>query len=194
MQTEAKLEEEGSSPGRIGMLFPAAWRKRPGRRGLGEAPPRIPPPEEFERELVELGLSGRRFEAADYAGALGDYLGLRILVQYLDDRADPVFRRRLAHSGRLAESHYFEAKRTVAVLVPSSLPPLVLELTLLHELAHLAAGDLTRSVGGRRLAARPPHDDEQAREDEADARALHVLVAGRLGPDNPYAQAVYEVP
>lgn len=194
MQTEAQLEEEGSSPGRKSMFSPAAWRKRPGRRGLGEAPPRIPPPEEFERELVELVLSGRRFEAADYGDALGEYLGLRILIQYLDDRADPVFRRRLALSGTLAETHRFEEKRMVAVLVPSSLPPLVLELTLLHELAHLAAGDLTRSDGGRRLAARTPHDDEQAREDEAEARALHVLLAGRLGPDNPYAQAVYEVP
>lgn len=119
---------------------------------------------------------------------------MRVFIHYLDDRADPVFRRRLALSGALAEAHHFARRRMVVVFVPSSLPPFVLELTVLHELAHLAAGDLTRSTGGERLAANDPHKDEKAREEEAEARALHVLMAGRLGPDNPYAQALLEVP
>ncbi len=156
--------------------------------------PTTAPPEEFERELLELALSGRRFSAAEYAEALGGHLDMRILIHYLDDRADPVFRRRLALSGRLAESHHFADRRMVAVLVPSSLPPLALELTALHELAHLAAGNLTRSAGRERLAARPPQGGETRREEEADARALHILMAGRLGPENPYAQAAYEAP
>lgn len=148
-------------------LLPVSWRRYSRCRGddRGGGSSLATPPKEFERELVELGLSGRFFGALEYAEALGGYLGMRILIHYLDDCADPVFRRRLALSGTLAESHFFEAKRTVAVLVSSSLPPLVLELTLLHELAHLAAGDLTRSSGGKRLAAKPPQNNDEARED-----------------------------
>jgi hypothetical protein len=48
----------------------------------------------------------------------------------------------LAISGRLGEPGYSEQLNLAAIFVPGSLPLLVLTLTILHELGHLAAGDL----------------------------------------------------
>jgi hypothetical protein len=150
-------------------------------------------PEEFELELLELGLSGKTFGPRDYARALEHRLGIRIILELMNDAQHPEFLRRLALSGRLAETHYLPERRAAVVLLPASLPPLVLALTALHELSHLAAGDhLIGGEAGERLARRPPLEDEAAREEEADQRAIHALLAGTLGPASPYAQRIHD--
>jgi hypothetical protein len=151
-------------------------------------------PEECELELLELGLSGSTFGPRDYARALERRLGIRIVLEVMNDAQHPEFLRRLTLSGRLAETHYLPERRVAVVLLPASLPPLVLTLAALHELSHLAAGDhlLGGEEGGERLARRPPVEDEAAREEEADGRAIHALVAGTLGPASPYARRIYD--
>lgn len=150
-------------------------------------------PEEFELELLELGLSGKTFGPRDYARALERRLGTRIVLEVMNDAQHPEFLRRLALSGRLAETHYLPERRAAVVLLPASLPPLVLALAALHELSHLAAGDhLIGGGAGERLARRPPLEDEASREEEADQRAIHALLAGTLGPASPYAQRIYD--
>jgi hypothetical protein len=150
-------------------------------------------PEEFELELLELGLSGKTFGPRDYARALERRLGIRIILEVMNDAQHPEFLRRLALSGRLAETHYLPERRAAVVLLPASLPPLVLALAALHELSHLAAGDhLIDGQAGERLARRPPLEHEAAREDEADLRAIHALLAGTLGPASPYSQRIYD--
>ena len=106
-----------------------------GSRSLLTAP-------EFQEELAVLGLSGRRFEPEDYSDALGEYLNISITVHVIPDSWYPELSRLLAISGRLGELRYSEQLNLAAILVPGSLPPLVLTLTILHELGHLAAGDL----------------------------------------------------
>ena len=150
-------------------------------------------PEEFELELLKLGLSGKTFGPRDYARALERQLGIRIVLEVMNDAQHPEFLRRLALSGRLAETHYLPERRAAVVLLPASLPPLILALAALHELSHLAAGD--HLIGGEareRLARRPPLEDETSREEEADRRAIHALLAGKLGPASPYAQRIYD--
>lgn len=171
---------------------------------------------EFQEELAVLGLSGRRFVPKDYADALGDYLDISINIHLIPDAWYPELSRRLAISGRLGELHYSEQLTLAAILVPGSLPPLVLTLTILHELGHLAAGDLliepsdgadephqqhadeakfatlaTRK--GKKLARGFPFAEEALREREANLRASYALFAGCLGSDSPYAHEMYNV-
>jgi hypothetical protein len=150
-------------------------------------------PEEFELELLELSLSGKTFGPRDYARALERRLGIRIVLEVMNDTQHPEFLRRLVLSGRVAETHYLPERRAAVVLLPASLPPLVLALAALHELSHLAAGDhLIGGEAGERFARRPPLEDEASREEEADQRAIHALLAGTLGPASPYAQRIYD--
>ena len=117
-------------------------------RYLGAARPRVEETRslltaaEFQEELAILGLSGRRFEPEDYSDALEDYLSITIAVHVIPDSWYPELSRLLALSGRLGELRYSERLNMAAIFVPGSLPPLVLTLTILHELGHLAAGDL----------------------------------------------------
>src|SRR5215217_5269952 len=97
---------------------------------------------EFQEELAILGLSGRRFEPEDYSDALGEYVDTSITVHVIPDSLYRELSRLLALSGRLGELRYSEQLNMAAIFVPGSLPPLVLTLTILHELGHLAAGDL----------------------------------------------------
>ena len=96
-----------------------------------------------------------------------------------------------------------------AIFVPGSLPPLVLTLTILHELGHLAAGDLLIEPDdqhdeetefttlplkkGKKLARGNPFAEESLREREANLRASYALFAGCLGDENPYAHDMYDV-
>jgi hypothetical protein len=171
---------------------------------------------EFQEELAILGLSGRRFDPKDYAEALGDYLNISINIHVIPDDWYPELSRRLAISGRLGELRYSERLTLAAIFVPGSLPPLVLTLTILHELGHLAAGDLlvepSEEVGGshhqhfeeakfatastrkgEKLARGFPFAEEALREREANLRASYALFAGCLGNDSPYAYAMYSV-
>jgi hypothetical protein len=171
---------------------------------------------EFQEELAILGLSGRRFDPKDYADALGDYLDISINIHVIPDDWYPELSRSLAVSGRLGELRYSEQLTLAAIFVPGSLPPLVLTLTILHELGHLAAGDLliepSQEAGGPRhqraeekkfatsstrkgekLARGFPFAEEALREREANLRASYALFAGCLGDDSPYAYAMYSV-
>jgi hypothetical protein len=163
--------------------------------GTRSAGPSFTTPEEFELELAELGLSGKTFGPRDYALALERRLGIRIVLEIMNDAQHPEFLRRLALSGRIAETHYLPERRAAVVLLPASLPPLVRSLAALHELSHLAAGDHLiggEEEGGERLARRPPLEHEAAREEEADQRSIHALLAGTLGSASPYAQRIYD--
>jgi hypothetical protein len=171
---------------------------------------------DFQEELAILGLSGRRFVPEDYADALGDYLGISINIHVIPDEWYPELSRRLAISGRLGELRYSEQLTLAAIFVPGSLPPLVSTLTILHELGHLAAGDVlivsSEEVGGaqgqhaegerfvtspvskgKKLACGSPFAEEALREREANMRASYALFAGCLGSDSPYADAMFSV-
>jgi hypothetical protein len=171
---------------------------------------------DFQEELALLGLSGRRFVPEDYADALGDYLGISINIHVIPDEWYPELSRRLAISGRLGELRYSEQLTLAAIFVPGSLPPLVSTLTILHELGHLAAGDVlivsSEEVGGaqgqhaegerfvtspvskgKKLACGSPFAEEALREREANMRASYALFAGCLGSDSPYADAMFSV-
>ena len=170
---------------------------------------------EFQEELAVLGLSGRRFEPEDYSDALGEYLNISITVHVIPDSWYPELSRLLAISGRLGELRYSEQLNLAAIFVPGSLPPLVLTLTILHELGHLAAGDLLiepdeqfeeddQHAGqttfetlplkkGKKLARGYPFAEESLREHEANLRASYALFAGCLGDDSPYAHGMYDV-
>jgi hypothetical protein len=169
---------------------------------------------EFQEELAILGLSGRRFEPEDYADALGEYLDISITVHVIPDSWYPELSRLLALSGRLGELRYSEQLNLAAIFVPGSLPPLVLTLTILHELGHLAAGDLLIEPDEqfeddqhaeqtifetlplkkeKKLARGYPFAKESLREREANLRASYALFAGCLGDDSPYAHDMYDV-
>ena len=171
---------------------------------------------DFQEELAILGLSGRRFVPKDYANALGDYLGISINIHVIPDDWYPELSRRLAISGRLGELRYSEQLTLAAIFVPGSLHPLVSTLTILHELGHLAAGDVlivpSEEVGGshglhaeeatfmtspvrkgKKLARGSPFMEEALREREANMRASYALFAGCLGSDSPYADAMFSV-
>lgn len=170
----------------------AAWRRRTVRFRPRTRPfPDSAGSMEFEPELVELGLSGEHFGPREYAEALQDRLGIRILFSFVDPIGDPAALRRLAVDGRLAEARHLARADTVLISLPANLPPFLLTLTVLHELAHVAAGDV---VTGRRIARKEPSNDDEVREDQADARACYLYLAGTLGPENPYAVRLHGVP
>jgi hypothetical protein len=170
---------------------------------------------EFQEELAILGLSGRTFEPEDYSDALAEYLDISITVHVIPDSWYPELSRLLALSGRLGELRYSEQLNLAAIFVPGSLPPLVLTLTILHELGHLAAGDLLIDPDeqfeesgqhdeqetfetlplkkGKKLARGYPFAQEWLREREANLRASYALFAGCLGDDSPYAQGMHDV-
>jgi hypothetical protein len=174
-------------------------------------------PEQFQEELAVLGLSGKRYTPEEYAQALGRYLGISIVIHVIPDACYPELSRRLALSGRLGELRYAEQLGLAAIFVPGSLPPLVLSLTVLHELGHLAAGDLlipseehhaetaveqgagggmfvtSRIRNGKKLAGALPFADEEAREHEANLRASYALLSGCLGGDSPYAYRMNDI-
>jgi hypothetical protein len=174
-------------------------------------------PEQFQEELAILGFSGREFGPEEYSEALGNYLGISIAIYIIPDAHYPELARRLASAGRLAELRYSEELGIAAIIVPGSLPPLVLALTILHELGHLAAGDhliepsgesqyedlhkhdgettfaTSRVSRGKRLARALPLAEESLREQEANLRASYALVAGCLGKESPYAHEMYNI-
>lgn len=168
--------------------------------------------EQFQEELVVLGLSDQTFGPREYAEALGARLCVGISIEVVPDTSRPLLSRELARTGITGEIIYDANQERAHVIVPGSLPPLALVFTILHELGHLAAGDLfvgsddyraptvrrfgfptVKLKGGRRLAQNPPLEQAGHREHEADLRAGYAFVAGCLGSDNPYAQRMYDI-
>lgn len=167
--------------------------------------------EQFQEELVVLGLSDLTFGPEEYARALGTHLGLEVRIDVVPDTTHPLLSRELARKGVTGEVLYRADLAKARVIVPGSLPPLALIFTLLHELGHLAAGDLfvyandsIPSAGSagyptlelpreNRLAQSAPFAHVEHREREADLRAGYAFVAGCLGDENPYAQRMYNI-
>jgi len=211
MGVETSLGLLGRLPVNAGKL--RRWLKG---SGLGE---RVSPAtrgfltqEQFQEELVVLGLSDRPFGPKEYADALGDHLGVTISIDVVPDAEHPLLSRELARRGITGETRYRADLARAQIIVPGSLPPLALIFTLLHELGHLAAGDLfidphhtgltpVRSSGmptletpdARRLAYGSPFARAIDREHEANLRAGYAFVAGCLGIENPYAQRMYDI-
>jgi hypothetical protein len=157
-------------------------------------------PEEFQNELVALGLSGKFFTPATYAAALEAHTDLKIRFGCLRDEQWPQFSRGLARSGTMAELIYCSDPPAVTILLPGSLPPLLFNLTAYHELGHIAAGhhslgptEAPRCKPKQHLSRRIPIMDQEQEEHEADLRARYALLAGSLGPRNPYYQDMYDV-
>lgn len=151
--------------------------------------------EQFQEELVKLGLSGKEFGPREYAEALARHLGIVITICVFPDSEYPELMSVLARSGKVAEICYSGDRRTAVILVPESLPPVVRTLAIYHELGHLAAGDLIKlsEDPGRRLARRTPLGNEKLREEEADLRAEYALLAGSLGSASPFLERMYDV-
>lgn len=190
------------------------WLGRSGnvRDGNSPAPRSYLTQEQFQEELAVLDLSDQTFGPGEYADALGKYLGLTVSIDIVPDAAHPLLSRELARKGVLGETLYRADVARVQVIVPESLPPLALIFTLLHELGHLAAGDLfvdpedadplsergpilpgLRVPGKARLARGLPFERIEHREHEANLRAGYAFVAGCLGSENPYAQRMYDI-
>jgi hypothetical protein len=168
--------------------------------------------EQFQEELVVLGLSDRPFGPREYADALERYLDVTISIDVVPDAEHPLLSRELARKGITGETRYRADLARAQIIVPGSLPPLALNFTLLHELGHLAAGDLfvdphhsgpqpvrtsalptLEVLNGRRLARGSPFARILDREHEANLRAGYAFVAGCLGSENPYAQRMYDI-
>lgn len=168
--------------------------------------------EEFQTELVVLGLYDQTFGPNEYAGALGKHLGLTVSIDVVADAAHPILSRELARKGITGELLYRADLAMAHIVAPGSLTPLALTFTLLHELGHLAAGDMfvdpqesgqlpddlpalpTLEVpDGSRLALGQPFARVEHREYEANLRAGYAFVAGCLGSDNPYTQRMYDI-
>ena len=206
-------------PDLISECFRPIWSRREGyllRWGEARQNRSFITPEHFQEELIVLGLSGRTFGPGDYGSALSDFLGISISVHVIPDLEHPELARQLALSGRLGEIRYSDKLRLATILVPESLPPLIFDLTVFHELGHLAAGDLliaqapdnttdtddkSRTEGfptlparqGKRVARGLPFAAEAIREHEANLRAAYAFFAGRLGEESPYVHGMYEV-
>lgn len=110
-----------------------------------------PSMEDFRLELARLELLGRSFGPLDYARALEEHLGIRIVVEDFPDYRFALARREVLREGTLAEVFYAEERGEALVLVRESLrmrPWPAYELTLYHELSHLGARHPMRLKGG----------------------------------------------
>ena len=163
--------------------------------------------EGFRLELARLELLGRSFGPLDYARALEEHLGIRIVVEDFPDTRLALARRGVLEEGTLAEVSYAEERGEALILVRESLrmrPWPAYELALYHELSHLAARHPLRLKDGEegspirkpaRILARAarilrrrtdergrPRDDtglrERVYEPEAKRRARWLVLAG----------------
>ena len=118
----------------------------------------------------------------------------------------------MARRGSTGELLYRADLGRAHVVAPGSLTTLALTFTLLHELGHLAAGDVLvdpqkvdpspeglpplptlKVPGEKRLARGQPFASAEHPDHEADLRAGYAFVAGCLGSDNPYTQRMYDI-
>ena len=182
------------------------------RFGEGPSPRGFLTQEQFQEELIVLGLSDQPFGPREYADALEGHLDATIAIDVVPDAEHPLLSRELARKGITGETRFRADLARAQIIVPGSLPPLALNFTLLHELGHLAAGDLfvdphhpgpdplrtsalptLEVLDGRRLAHGLPFARAIDREHEANLRAGYAFVAGCLGSENPYAQRMYNI-
>jgi len=148
--------------------------------------------EDFRVELAGLGLLGKGFGPDEYRTALEQRLGIEIWIEELPDR--------LTKEGDLAEVVVDEGSSKAYILVRESLryrPWPAYELSIFHELSHLAAGHplrVRRSEGNgarrrfrvlrSRLAKQNPSSFgyaaglRESLETEARKRAKWLVLAG----------------
>src|SRR5918998_1297701 len=130
--------------------------------------------EQFQEELVVLGLSYQAFGPSEYADALGRHLGVTIAIDVVPDDEHPLLSRELARRGITGETRYRADLARAQIIVPGSLPPLALIFTLLHELGHLAAGDLF--IDPHHAGLKPVRSSGMPTLETSDARRLaHAL-------------------
>ena len=209
------VEGPAGSYGRPPTWTEKVWRWVQDRRFGGGASPSTRgflTQEQFQEELVVLGLSDQPFGPRQYADALERHLDVTISIDVVPDADHPLLSRELARKGITGETRYRADLSRAQIIVPGSLPPLALNFTLLHELGHLAAGDLFidphdpgpqlvrtsalptfEASNVRRLAHGLPFARALDREHEANLRAGYAFVAGCLGSENPYAQRMYDI-
>ncbi len=137
--------------------------------------------ERIREELAESGLLGGTFTPEDYRRALQMRLGTSITVEEVPDVGESEWRAALDAAGHGAEVAYSPERGEAVVLVRASLrrePWPTFDLTLYHELSHLAAGHhLTRPSGLWRVRK----GKAGQREVEARHRANWLVVAGVFG-------------
>lgn len=164
--------------------------------------------EDFRLELADLGLLGRPFGPEEYAAALEEYLGIEIGIEEIPDAGGGPMACELAGQmaveGILAEVVVDEETGDAVIFARESLryqPWPAYELSIFHELSHLAAGHPLRvkrarergvrnkfRALGSRLARRepsPPASGEELEklkqkvfEPEARKRAKWLVLAG----------------
>jgi hypothetical protein len=130
-------------------------------------------------ELDALGLLGREFGPDDYRNALERWLGMSIFIEEIPDH-NVVWARDLDEEGHMAEVVCNPARSEAVVLVRSILkrePWPVYELSVYHELSHLAAGHPARVYEAGRGEVTGSFRDETL-EDEAAERASLLTLAG----------------
>lgn len=137
--------------------------------------------EKVREELAESGLLGGTFTPDDYRRALQSRLDTKITIEEVPDVGESRWRVALEAAGHGAEVAYSPERGEAVVLVRASLrrgPWPTFDLTLYHELSHLAAGHhLTRTNGLWRLRKGKP----ESLEVEARHRANWLVVAGVFG-------------
>lgn len=160
--------------------------------------------EDFRLELADLGLLGRPFGPEEYRRALEERLGVEIHIEEIPAEAEGVILRGApARNGDMAEVVIDGETGRAVVVVRESLraaPWPAYELSLFHELSHLAAGHQLRvardprrrfrSLETRLAAGEPPkmgspaapedleRFEEEVLEPEARRRAKWLVLAG----------------
>lgn len=125
-------------------------------------------------ELARFNLLGSKFTVSEYLAALGEDLGVEIIIEEIPDFGSEAWSADLVAEGNLAEVAYSEERREAIILVRESLrraPWPAYELAVYHELSHLAAGHPLRS----------DHDEgRDVFEQEADIRARWLVLASTI--------------
>lgn len=157
--------------------------------------------EDFRLELADLGLLGRPFGPEEYRRALEERLGLEIHVEEIPVETEgTILGGAPARNGDMAEVVIDGETGRAVIVVRESLrtaPWPAYELSLFHELSHLAAGHQVRvvrdqrrrfrSLGSRLAVGQPPKAEEdedldrfeeEVLEPEARRRAKWLVLAG----------------
>jgi hypothetical protein len=133
-------------------------------------------------ELARLGLLGRRFTWREYLAALEERLGIDIEVTEYPDLSQGVLDDLDEPEDLLAEVNYRPDERRAVIVVRESLrlrPWPAFELSVFHELSHLAAGHhLLLRRTARSPLGRLGRLGEEDLESEARRRARWLLLAG----------------
>ncbi len=186
---------------RIAAPLAGAWGRLKEAGGVGRGSAELTE-EELRSELADLGLLGRAFGPEEYRRTLEERLGVEISIEEIPGEAEGTVLGG-SGSGNMAEVVICGETGRAVVLVRESLraaPWPAYELSVLHELSHVAAGHQMRvmrdprrqfrSLGTRLAAGEPPKAgslaasedlerfEEKVLEPEARRRAKWLVLAG----------------